>query len=277
MALLTDFGLSDAYVGTMKGVILGICPDAHLIDLTHTIEPQNVRQAAYVLFTAYRYFPPHTVFLIVVDPGVGTARRPIAVETDHGVYITPDNGALSFVLPHVQIRHTIVLQNPDYQLATVSQTFHGRDIFGPAAAHLASGVPITNLGPNTSRLYTFPEPRLEITSTQIRGEVLHIDHFGNIITSIGRLIWTGPHTLHLQPQFGHAHPGLPPVVDAVRCTITVGAQTVQTIHKTYSEVPPGTLAALVGSSDQLEIGVNQGNAAQHLSASIGDPVIVECA
>ncbi len=191
IALLTDFGLTDAYVGTMKGVMLSICPAARLIDLTHAVEPQNIRQAAYLLLTAYRYFPPQTVFLVVVDPGVGTARQPIAVETDHGFYVAPDNGVLSYVLSQVQIRQQVILQNPAYQLPAASQTFHGRDIFSPAAAHLANGVPITDLGPAVARIERLPDPLLKISAEQVCGEVLHIDHFGNVITSIGRLIWTG--------------------------------------------------------------------------------------
>jgi S-adenosylmethionine hydrolase len=273
IALLTDFGLSDAYVGTMKGVMLSICPSAHLVDLTHTIEPQNVRQAAYMLLTTFRYFPPHTVFLVVVDPGVGTAREPIAVAADCGFYVAPNNGVLSYVLPHVDVQRAAVLQNPGYQLPAISQTFHGRDIFCPAAAHLANGVPVSAFGPPPSELVRLPDPRLDITPTALQGEVLHIDHFGNIITSIGRLAWTGPDTLQLQPQFGrdHDHPA-PFVLSAARCRVTVGTQTIPAVHRTYGGAPPGMLTALVGSSGQLEIGVNQGSAAQILAVSIGDAV-----
>ena len=247
ITLLTDFGLSDAYVGTMKGAILSICPGAQLIDLTHTIQPQNVRQAAYVLLTAYRYFPPHTIFLVVVDPGVGTARRPIAVATDHGFYVAPDNGVLSYIQPHVHIQQIVTLENSDYWLPIISQTFHGRDIFGPAAAHLASGVPITDFGPVIPRLVTLPDPRLEITSAAIHGEVLHIDHFGNIITSIGRLMWTGPDTLHLDPQFGYDHSiMLPPVVDAIRSTISIGSQTIPI----YSQNLRRGSAGIAGRADR---------------------------
>jgi S-adenosylmethionine hydrolase len=274
ITLLTDFGLSDAYVGTMKGVILSICPEARLIDLTHAIQPQNVRQAAYVLLTAFRHFPPHTIFLVVVDPGVGTARDPIAVATDHGIFVAPNNGVLSFVLRHVQVSHSAVLQNPEYRLEVVSQTFHGRDIFCPAAAHLANQVAVTAFGPPPAELVTLPDPHLTITPSQIRGEVLHVDHFGNIVTSIGRLEWTGPDTIHLEPQFGRDHDLLPPLLDVARCTVTIKDQTIPAIHKTYDDVSPGTLTALIGSAGQLEIGVNQGSAAECLAASIGDPVAV---
>jgi len=271
IALLTDFGLSDAYVGVMKGVMLSICPSARLVDVTHAIAPQNVRQAAYVLMTAYRYFPPDTNFLVVVDPGVGTAREPVAVDTDHGVFVAPNNGVLSYALAQTRLRQSVILQTPDFRLPVVSQTFHGRDIFSPAAAHLANGVPVSALGPSLPELRRLPDPRLEITPPRISGEALHIDHFGNITTSIGRLIWVDPNTLRLDPQFGSYHPVLP-ALDAERCDIAVGARRVGPIRATYGDSPPGALTALVGSSGQLQIAINQGNAAQALGVAPGDPV-----
>lgn len=274
IALLTDFGQSDAYVGTMKGVILSICPAARLVDLTHTIPPQNIRQAAYVLLTAYRYFPAHTVFLVVVDPGVGTDRAPIAVHTSQGLYIAPDNGVLSYVLRHLTPYQAVTLHHPAYRLPEVSRTFHGRDIFSPAAAHLANGVPISELGSAAPTLHQLPDPALQITSGQVRGEVLHIDHFGNVISSIGHLSWTDSGQLDLAPQFGSDHSVLPPLDPAI-CRIRLGEHTIHAIHRTYSTVPPGMLAALVGSSGQIEIGVNQGSAAHMLDLSPGDPVILD--
>jgi hypothetical protein len=259
----------------MKGVILSICPSARLIDITHHIAPQNVRQAAYVLLTAYRYFPPNTVFLIVVDPGVGTFREPIAVDTDHGIYVAPDNGVLSYVLAGLTVRRSVSLRNPIYRLSSVSQTFHGRDIFSPAAAYLANGVPIDQLGPAWPELVRLADPRLDIdqsqSAIQIQGEVLHIDHFGNVITSIGQLTWRDATTLQLDPRFGkHTH-ALPPIM-ANRCRVTAGSQTLTPIRSTYGAVPPGRLTLLVGSSGQLEIGMNQGSAAQALHVAMGDPV-----
>jgi S-adenosyl-L-methionine hydrolase (adenosine-forming) len=271
IALLTDFGTSDAYVGTMKGVMLAICPHAQLVDLTHAIAPQNVRQAAYVLLTAYHYFPPDTVFLVVVDPGVGTARTPIAVHTDHGCYVAPDNGVLSYVLARLHVQRVVRLENPVYRLADTSQTFHGRDIFSPAAAHLTAGISVSELGPTLETWHTLPQPKLSIMPTRIDGEVLHIDHFGNIITSIGQLRWSGD-TLRLDPAFGDGHPVEQPVINAADCTITVGPHTLHAIRRTYGAVAPGTLTALIGSTGQLEIGVNQGHAAQTLTIQPGDPV-----
>jgi S-adenosylmethionine hydrolase len=273
ITLLTDFGLSDAYVGTMKGVLLSICPMAHLIDLTHAIEPQNIRQAAYLLMTAFRHFPPDTVFLVVVDPGVGLAREPIAVETNYGVYVAPNNGVLSYVLPNVRVHHAVIVENPDYRLPGVSLTFHGRDIFAPAAAHLANGVSITKLGPVLPEFVKLDDPVLKVDPYHIRGEVLHIDHFGNIITSIGYLAWTAPNTLQLTPRFGSQQEELLEL-NSETCAIMLGASTIHTIRPTYGMVPPGELTALVGSSGQLEIGINQGHAAQSLAVSLGDPILL---
>lgn len=270
IALLTDFGLADAYVGTMKGVMLSICPSARLVDLTHHITPQDVRAGAYVLSTAFRHFPPHTIFLIVVDPGVGTARQPVAVETAHGIYVAPNNGVLSYVLPRVEVRHAVEIAEPRYGLPGVSRTFHGRDIFAPAAAHLAAGVPINELGPAVPELIKLDAPRLEIAPDIIRGEVLHIDHFGNVITSIGYLAWDGE-TLALTPEFGDA-PGEAITFDAAAASVRVGEATVSGIWPTYGAAEPGTLLALVGSSGQLELGVNQGSAAARLGVRTGDPV-----
>lgn len=270
IALLTDFGLADAYVGTMKGVMLSICPSAQLVDLTHHIAPQDVRAGAYVLSTAFRHFPPHTVFLIVVDPGVGTARQPVAVETAHGVYVAPNNGVLSYVLPHVEVRHAVEIAEPRYALPGVSRTFHGRDIFAPAAAYLAAGVPITELGPAVPELVKLDPPRLEITPDTIQGEVVHIDHFGNVITSIGYLAWDGD-TLTLAPEPGSA-PAEPLSFDAAAARIRVANMTINGIRPTYGAAEPGALLALVGSSGQLELGVNQGSAAARLDARTGDPV-----
>lgn len=274
ITLLTDFGTTDAYTGTMKGVMLSICPEAQFVDLTHAIAPQNVRQAAYVLLTAYRHFPAHSVFLVVVDPGVGTARDPVAVQTDHGTYVAPDNGVLSYVLARVRVRQVVTLTNPAYRLSSTSRTFHGRDIFSPAAAHLANGVPITELGPACDTWHKFPQPHLAITDDAIHGEVLHIDHFGNVITSIGQLRWEDQRTLSLAPEFGTGHPESTPHLDATRCRVSIGGQTLTGIRHTYGAVPPGELTALVGSSGQLEIAQNQGSAAHTMRAEPGNSIVI---
>jgi len=270
ITLLTDFGLVDAYVGTMKGVMLSICPTARLVDLTHHVAPQDVRGAAYLLWTSFRHFPPDTVFLVVVDPGVGTAREPVAVETAHGTYVAPNNGVLSFVLPHVEVRHAVTLEDPRYRLPGVSQTFHGRDIFAPAAAHLAAGVPITELGPTVPELIKLEPPRLVVGEREIEGEVISIDHFGNVITSIGHLAWEDD-TLTLTPVFGEQDSEAVSFL-ARPCRVEIAGQTLDGVLPTYGAAAPGDLLALVGSAGQLELGVNQGSAAARLQAQIGDPV-----
>lgn len=273
IALLTDFGLTDAYVGIMKGVLLSICPTAQLVDLTHDIPPQQVRQAAYVLLTAYRYFPADTVFVIVVDPGVGTARAPIAVETAHGRFVAPDNGVLSYVLQETPARLAVTLTQKAFHLREVSQTFHGRDIFSPVAAHLARGTPLTALGPERRELVTLPSPRLSASSGTVEGEVWHIDRFGNLITSIGHLHWDSPDSLRFAPRFG-AQIEAPRQFIASVCRVQIGPHDIGPIRRTYGAVPPGAFTALVGSAGQLEIGINQGHAAQALGATIGDPVLL---
>ncbi len=276
IALLTDFGLADAYVGIMKGVMAAISPSSQFIDISHAIEPQNVRQAAYILATSYRYFPKETVFLVVVDPGVGTARDPIAVATGHGTYVAPDNGVLSYVLKEVAAHQAAILANPEYLLPEPSQTFHGRDIFSPAAAYLASGVPIDALGPPASKLVSLPDPVLEMAPGRMQGEVLHIDHFGNVITSIGAFSWMTDR-LVLTPRFGAGALAEPVVVNPATCLVHFKDTPIGRIHPTYGAVNPGTMIALVGSSGHLEIGINQGSAAEKLGAAIGDPITLHYA
>lgn len=268
IALLTDFGLTDAYVGVMKGVMLGLHPRAALVDITHGIQPQNVRQAALTLLTAYRYFPAGTVFLVVVDPGVGSTRRPVAVQAGDYGFVAPDNGVLSYTLAQLDAVRVVELETP----TGVSSTFHGRDIFAPAAARLARGDALGALGSPVGDLVQLPAPRLSVAPGTIRGEVVHIDHFGNVVTSIGRLERSARQTLTLRPAFGGDV--TPLTVDAMSAQVSAGGVQVRGIHATYSEVEPGTLLALVGSSGLLELGVNQGSAAARLGVRIGDTVDV---
>jgi S-adenosylmethionine hydrolase len=285
VTITTDFGTADGYVGTMKGVILSIAGDARLVDISHEIAPQNVRQAAYVLYTAYPFFPPHTVHLVVVDPGVGSARRPIALCTPAGCFVGPDNGVFSYVIAREPVEAMVELADPRYRLPQVSHTFHGRDIFAPAAAHLAAGVPITALGPPVPDPITFPPPRLEVAAGSIAGEILHADHFGNVITSIGQLVWSGD-DLSLEPAFpeaggtrreraSEAHQtggGGAVRFQASKATVVVAGRDVCGLHRTYAQVEPGQVLALVGSEGHLEIAVREGSAAQRLGLQPGDLV-----
>ena len=253
VTLTTDFGQSDSYVGAMKGVILGLCPEATLVDICHEIHPQAVRQAAYVLSTAIPYFPLGTVHLVVVDPGVGSQRRPIVVQSGRALYVAPDNGVLSLGLRQDPAHLAIHLIEPAYRLSQISATFHGRDIFAPAAAHLACGSDPSQMGEpiSLSDLCALPtiEPQQQADGTWL-GEILHIDHFGNLITS-----------------FQIPEPQAP-------ITVTVAGQRVEKLNHTFADVPPGELVAYVGSRGYLEIAVREANAARWLGVSVGDPIQV---
>jgi S-adenosylmethionine hydrolase len=271
VTLTTDFGAADGYVGTMKGVILSITPDAQLVDISHEIGPQNVRQAAYVLYTVFPFFPPHAVHLVVVDPGVGSARRPIALRTPAGAFVGPDNGVFSYVMAREPVEALVELADPRYRLSQVGHTFHGRDVFAPAAAHLAAGVSITALGPPVDDPVTFPPPRLEIAPDCVAGEVLHADHFGNVVTSIGLLVWSGDE-LALEPAFQEAGGEGGVRFRSAEAGVMVAGQEIRGGQHTYAVVERGRLLALVGSGGYLEIAVRQGNAARRLGLRPGDAV-----
>lgn len=274
ITLTTDFGVADPYVGTMKGVMLTIAHDAHLVDITHEIPPQDVLQTAFVIYTACRFFPPHTVHLVVVDPGVGSTRRAIAVRTPHGFFVGPDNGVFSYILTEQPMEAAVQLAHPRYRLPQVSHTFHGRDIFAPAAAHLATGVPIDQFGPAVSDPVTLPPPALCIGPDAVSGEVLYVDHFGNAITSIGRLLWRGDELL-LKPAFTRGD-GRSARFFAEQVSVTGGEPPktwqIRGVHRTYANVEPGEELALVGSTGHLELAVRQGSGARELGLQPGDSV-----
>jgi S-adenosylmethionine hydrolase len=271
VTLLTDFGLADGYVGTMKGVILGIAPGARLVDISHEIAVQGVRQAAYVLYATYRFFPLHTVHLVVVDPGVGSARRSIALRTSSGVFVGPDNGVFGYVMQREPVEAVVELTQPRYQLSPVSHTFHGRDIFAPAAAYLAAGTPIAELGPPVSDPILLPLPVLKVVGEAIVGEVMHIDRFGNVITSVGELYWEQGGLL-LRSAFGQVDETRR--ISAAEVEVIVAGWESAGVRRTYAEVETGDMLALVGSSGHLEIAVRDGSAAERLGVHLGDEIIV---
>jgi S-adenosylmethionine hydrolase len=273
IALLTDFGDSDIYVGVMKGVIKTIHPRAEFVDITHNIQPQNVRQAAFALLNAYRYFPAGTIFLVVVDPGVGSTRKPIGVQAGGHTFIAPDNGVLSYTLAEFDEGRIVELTNSVYQLFPPSNTFHGRDIFAPAAAHIAAGVPLERLGPLADRIFRLPIPMMKIEGNRIIGQVIHIDHFGNVITNIGRLEWVTPTQLTLDHR--SANSTSPMLLETNRLTITINGQHIRDIHPSYGVAPRDSAFALVDSNGKLEIAINQGNAAEHLHIAIDDRVEIQ--
>ncbi len=258
IVLLTDYGLQDTYVGVLKGVIARIAPQASVIDLLHHIRPQQVRQGAYALWAAEPYFPDGSIFVAVVDPGVGTERRAVAVESNRKYFLAPDNGLLSFVIERYGVDRAVVLENPAYRLSEVSSTFHGRDIFAPAAAYLAQGVHLEQLGmPIDPRsLQRLPAPRCDYQDGVWLGEVLHIDRFGNLITSLSaeRL------------QIG----ALPQ--ERVRWRIAVGNAMIVGMSRTFADVADGEFCAYVGSDGLVEIARRNGNAAIALQVNLGEVV-----
>jgi S-adenosylmethionine hydrolase len=271
ITLTTDFGEQDGYVGALQGVILNICPMATLVTITHHIPPQNIHAAAFVLYQAFSYYPVHTIHCVVVDPGVGSQRRAIAVRTSHGIFVGPDNGVFSLVLTAepVNVLEAVTLTNPDYQLPRVSATFHGRDIFAPAAAHIANGLLLSQLGPraiNLVRLDTSLRNESPVTETlsearqgakpeiqNFESRIIYIDHFGNLILDL---------TCH-------------DISNPEQVTFTIGSTIIESLNATFADVEEGQLLAYTGSSrDHIEIAIRNGNAAQQLGLKVGDVVRV---
>jgi len=254
VTLCTDFGTADGYVASMKGVILSIAPEARLVDITHQVPRHSVTQAAFVLGSAFSWFPPGTVHLAVVDPGVGGERRGVAVCFRSHYFVAPDNGLLSRVLAGEDPFDAVVLTQSAYWLPEVSHTFHGRDIFAPVAAHLANGVPLSSLGEPVADLVRLelPVPRRREDGA-IVAQVIHVDSFGNLVTNI---------PAGMLPERG-------------RRRITVGGITVPGLSTTYSSVDAGDALALVGSHENLEIAVREGSAANVLGVGVGAQVLVE--
>lgn len=270
IAILTDFGTKDIYAGTMKGVIHRIAPQAVVIDITHHIEAQNVRQAAFALMSCYKYFAEGTTFLVVVDPGVGSIRKPIAVRAGDYTFVAPDNGVLSYVLSNFETMQAFELTNKELWLPETSATFHGRDVFAPVAAHLASGVALETVGEPLEQLVVLPMPELSVSGKRVRGEIVDIDRFGNLLTSIGQLRWLATDKLTLDPHFGENREPLPVRTDESK--VKIHTTEIDGISHSYADSPRGGLIALIGSRGYLEIAVNQGNAASTLDVVIGDHV-----
>jgi S-adenosyl-L-methionine hydrolase (adenosine-forming) len=254
IALVTDFGTRDHYVGTMKGVMLGICPDLTIVDISHEIPAHDILAGAFELAASYRYFPPATIFLVVVDPGVGSARRGIAVESGDYFFIAPDNGVLSIVLDEQPPRRAVELGERRYARPTISRTFEGRDRFAPAAAWLGKGLELTALGRSAGQLVRLDVPKPSVTPASIDGQVVRVDRFGNLVTNIDRRTFDGF------------------VTDAI--VIQIGDHEVARVVSTYVDARPGELCALFGSSDHLEVVLNGASAAEFTAAGRGSLVHV---
>ena len=254
ITLTTDFGLADPFVGMMKGVVLGIAPMVQLVDVTHDIASYDILEAALVIHSSYRYFPEGTIHVVVVDPGVGSDRRPMAAAAHGQFFAAPDNGVLSLILdtdpaeplpPAYRITNRSLFQGP------VSRTFHGRDIFAPVAAHLARGTPIESVGPRIVDFIKKPFPRPRVQGDRVLGTVLRIDKFGNIITNL--------RPENLGDDF----------------SIQVAGLSITRLCSNFSEADPGEFVAIEGSTGFIELALNQGSAAERLNVERGTEIELE--
>ena len=262
ITLTTDFGISDNYVGVMKGVVLGINPEASIVDISHHVSPQDVLEGAFVLATAVKYFPKGTIHVAVVDPGVGSSRDPLVLSGPDAYFVGPDNGIFSMALgrnaestssgqrslPQGWTARRIT--NPRYMLEHVSATFHGRDVFAPAAAHLSLGNPPGDLGPEVDEIIRLPFPAPIRQDGGLLGQVVYVDRFGNLVTNIADK----------------------ELANWGQVRVEICGQVIDRISRYYAE--GSHLAALVGSAGYLEVVVKNGNAAQELEAGVGTPVAV---
>lgn len=245
ITLTTDFGVRDGFPAAMHGVVLSINPRVRIVDLCHAIRPGDIAHGAYILATVIPYFPKETIHAAVIDPGVGTERHILAVRTQDQTFIAPDNGLLGYILqqnPDAEVRH---LENPKLWLEKPSFTFHGRDIMAPVAAHLSLGIPFFEVGPVANSWEPAPFPPVKKKQEHIQGYVIHIDHFGNLITNI-----PGEYT----------------------GTLTIGDHQIETRARTFSGGAPGEPVIVMGSSGWLEVAVKNDSAANLLKVSVGDTV-----
>jgi S-adenosylmethionine hydrolase len=269
IVILTDFGTRDPFVGIMKGVILRINPQASLIDLSNHIPPGDVRQAAITLWSATPFFPQGSIFLTVVDPGVGTYRKPIILQTSQFTFIGPDNGVFSYVSKMEDPAWE--LQNPIFSLPSPGTTFHGRDIFAPAAAHASLGIKAQEFGPVISRTIGLEWPNLEVTEREIIGEVLYVDHFGNILTSLGVFKPMRDPTYRLKPWISGQKKSF---IDLQNAKLVLPNQQEIPWARTFGLIPGGQIAFILGSTGLLEIAANRANASSFLALKRGDPLIL---
>ena len=253
ITLTTDFGAQDWFVGTMKGVILRINPKVPVIDITHELPASDIRAGAFALMASYRFFPKGTVHMAVVDPGVGSKRRAIAVQTANYFFVGPDNGVLSFALANEKIKSVRRLENERYFLKPLSHTFHGRDIFAPVAAHLSRGLDPRKLGAVETNFVRLPWPEPAVIRNSITGEVIYVDRFGNAITNISN---------QQLARVKGAH-------------VFIRGKRVCAVKPFYQSVAVGKAVAVTGSSGFLEIAINGGSAARLLGLEVRNSVSVQ--
>ena len=254
ITLTTDFGLTDIYVGEMKGVIFQINPQVQIVDITHSIPPQNLFSAAFQINNVYQYFPAGSIHIIVVDPGVGSQRRSIVCQTEKATFVCPDNGICTKIFEQEELIRAIEITNLNFCLPQVSRTFHGRDVFAPVAAYISCGISLTDLGPEISNITMLSIPQPKITEDGIIGEVIWIDHFGNAITNVSMESF--------KSTFFNA-----------KFAIQIAGMEIDRLSSFYNESDVGSTLALVNSSGNIEIAVNQGSASSILNIKVGEKIL----
>jgi len=255
ITLLTDFGTQDHYVASMKGVILKINPECHLVDITHQVNPQDIEEGAFILANAYSYFPKGTIHLCVVDPGVGGSRKPILLVTQNYFFVGPDNGLFTLVAQREKGKQVVVLTNKKYFLSKVSTTFHGRDLFAPVAAHLSLGLKPKAFGYEMSSLKEIGFRKPVVKDGRLLGEILHIDAFGNVVSNIDEV------------RLSRFVQGRPFVIRA-------GRKSIPGLKEGYWQGKKGEPISLLGSGGFLEVSVRDGDAQKILKVRKGDPILV---
>ena len=257
ITLITDFSTRDYFVGCMKGVILNINPNVRFVDVSHEIQPQNIREAAFLLKSVYRYFPKGTIHMVIVDPGVGSTRKPLIAASKNEIFIAPDNGVLSWIYEEEKDIQVYEITSSQYFIKKEGTTFHGRDIFSPVAAWVTKGILPDQMGKNIEDYIKFPIPIIKVLDDKnIQGQVIYIDRFGNIITTIKRK---------------DLHPWL---TQGLKPTITIKGRVIHGLKGYYAQASPSEISALINSDDYLEIFLSQASAKSLLDVTIDDPVIV---
>lgn len=257
ITLITDFGDGSGYPGVMKGVIVTVNPDCQIIDISHQISPQDIEAAAFLLNNTYTYFPEHSVHVVVVDPGVGSERKPIILETDKYLFVGPNNGVFSFIFLTKGLKKVWEITNESCFLPAVSSTFHGRDIFAPVAARLSLGMPVAKIGKELQNFKTLENLEPEVSSGKIKGRILYVDHFGNLISNISKDLfckWVAGRSFE----------------------IAVGQEVIRHISLAYADAKEKELLALFGSSQWLEVSVKNGNCRKELGLAKGAEISVHC-
>ncbi len=255
ITLTSDFGISDSYVGSMKGVIFNVNPDCQIVDITHEIAPQDILAGAFCLAGAYPFFPEKTIHVAVVDPGVGGKRRPILVKTAGQLFVGPDNGLFTFVYREAKSIEVRELVNRNYFRRPVSRTFHGRDLFGPVAAHLSLGVPTENMGPRIEDFVCLSISDPLVEKDRIRGEVIYLDRFGNGITNLKESL--------IRSVFKNRKP-----------RILINDKDIGPIQESYDAVNEGVPLSLIGSSGHLEVAIRGGAAKKFFGLKRGDVIFL---